>query len=89
MSAALATPPTATQTFTVTIANDAVSDVTVKTVKADPTATQYESQFIGGIKAAIVGKKIDDLNVTRVAGSSLTSQGFDNALTKIKSDAKA
>lgn len=72
-----------------TIASDAVSDVTVKTVKADPTATQYESQFIGGIKAAIVGKKIDDLHVTQVAGSSLTSQGFDNALTKIKSDAKA
>lgn len=72
-----------------TIASDAVKAVTVKTVKADPTATQYESQFIGGISKAIVGKKIDDLHVTQVAGSSLTSQGFDNALTKIKADAKA
>jgi uncharacterized protein with FMN-binding domain len=72
-----------------TIASDAVKAVTVKTVKADPTATQYEAQFEGGISAAIVGKKIDDLNVTQVAGSSLTSQGFDDALTKIKSDAKA
>jgi len=74
---------------TLTIANNAVSDVTVKTVTADPTATQYEAKFIGGIKSAIVGKKIDELAVTRVAGSSLTSQGFDDALAKIKTDAKA
>jgi hypothetical protein len=72
-----------------TIASDAVKAVTVKTIKADPTATQYEAQFEGGISKAIVGKKINDLNVTQVAGSSLTSQGFDNALTKIKADAKA
>jgi hypothetical protein len=72
-----------------TIASNAVKAVTVKTIKADPTATQYEAQFEGGISKAIVGKKINDLNVTQVAGSSLTSQGFDDALTKIKSDAKA
>lgn len=71
-----------------TLKDDAVSAVTVKTVKADPTATQYESQFISGISKAVVGKKVDDLHVTQVAGSSLTSQGFDDALTKIKADAK-
>jgi hypothetical protein len=71
-----------------TIADDAVTAVTVKTVKADPTATQYENQFISGISKAVVGKKVDDLHVTQVAGSSLTSQGFDDALTKIKADAK-
>ena len=74
--------------MSLTIADDAVKAVTVKTVKADPTAQQYEAQFIGGISKAIVGKKIDDLHVTQVAGSSLTSQGFDDALTKIKADAK-
>lgn len=71
------------------IASDAVKAVTVKTVKADPTAAQYEAKFIGGIGDVVVGKKIDDLNVTNVAGSSLTSQGFDDALGKIKTDAKA
>ncbi|WP_084815923.1 hypothetical protein [Frondihabitans sp. Leaf304] len=71
------------------IASDAVKAVTVKTVKADPTATQYQNKFIGGIGDAVVGKKIDDLNVTNVAGSSLTSQGFADALGKIKTDAKA
>lgn len=77
-----------TISVSLTIKDDAVKAVTVKTVKADPTAQQYEAQFIGGISGAIVGKKIDDLHVTQVAGSSLTSQGFDDALTKIKADAK-
>ena len=77
-----------TISVSLTIKDDAVKAVTVKTVKADPTAQQYEAQFIGGISSAIVGKKIDDLHVTQVAGSSLTSQGFDDALTKIKADAK-
>ena len=85
------TSPGGQETISVelTIASNAVKAVTVKTVKADPTAQQYEAQFEGGISAAIVGKKINDLNVTTVAGSSLTSQGFDDALTKIKASAKA
>lgn len=78
-----------TISVTLTIASDAVSKVAVKTVKADPTATQYQSQFIGGISSVVVGKKIDELAVSQVAGSSLTSQGFNSALTKIKADAKA
>jgi uncharacterized protein with FMN-binding domain len=70
-----------------TLKSNVVTAVTVKTVTADPTATQYESQFIGGIAAVVVGKDINSLNVSRVAGSSLTSQGFNDALTKIKADA--
>lgn len=62
--------------------------MTVTTVKADATAASYEKLFIGGIKAEVVGKKINDLKVSRVAGSSLTSQGFNAAVTKIKADAK-
>lgn len=85
------TSPGGQETISVelTIASNAVKAVTVKTVKADPTAQQYEAQFAGGISSAIVGKKINDLNVTTVAGSSLTSQGFDDALAKIKASAKA
>jgi hypothetical protein len=72
-----------------TLKSNVVTAVTVKTVKADPTATGYENMFIAGIGKVVVGKKLDDLNVSRVAGSSLTSQGFNNAVTGIKSAAKA
>ena len=43
-----------------------------------PRATRRE--FVGGIAAEVVGKDIDTLNVSRVAGSSLTSGGFNDAI---------
>jgi hypothetical protein len=71
-----------------TLKSNMVTAVTVKTVKADPTATTYEAMFESGIGAVVVGKNINTLNVSRVAGSSLTSMGFNDALTKIKAAAK-
>ncbi len=44
-------------------------------------------QFIAGISDVVVGKKLDELEVDRVAGSSLTSDGFDQAVVKIKDEA--
>jgi hypothetical protein len=35
-----------------------------------------------------VGKNIDELNVSKVAGSSLTSGGFNQAVEKIKQEAQ-
>jgi uncharacterized protein with FMN-binding domain len=72
-----------------TLKSNVVTAVTVKTLKADPTATQYEGLFEAGIAKVIVGKKLNSLGVSRVAGSSLTSMGFNNALAKIKADAKS
>lgn len=72
-----------------TLKSNVVTALSVKTVKADPTATQYEAMFEGGINKIVVGKNLNSLNVTRVSGSSLTSQGFDDALSKIKADAKS
>jgi hypothetical protein len=72
-----------------TLKSNIVTAVTVKTVKADPTATSYEAMFESGIGAAVVGKNINTLNVSRVSGSSLTSMGFNDALIKIKADAKS
>jgi uncharacterized protein with FMN-binding domain len=74
---------------TVTIAGDVVSDVEVT---GDPQAAEsrrYQGEFIGGIKDEVVGKKVDEISVSKVAGSSLTSGGFMKALDSIKSEAKA
>jgi uncharacterized protein with FMN-binding domain len=71
-----------------TLKGNIVTAVTVKTITADPTAHEYEELFESGIAKVVVGKKIDSLNVSRVAGSSLTSMGFNNALAAIKTDAK-
>lgn len=72
----------------VTLADDTITAVEVT---GDPQAResqQYQSQFIGGISDAVVGKKIDEISVSRVAGSSLTSGGFNQAIEEIKTEAK-
>lgn len=74
---------------TLTIAGDTVTAVEVT---GDPQAAEsrrYQSEFIGGIKDEVVGKKLDEISVSKVAGSSLTSGGFNKAVDAIKTEAKA
>lgn len=61
-------------------------------VVGDPQAAEserYQSEFIGGISDEVVGKSVDEISVSRVAGSSLTSGGFNDALEAIKTEAAA
>ncbi len=74
---------------TLTLSKNIITAMKVVTVKADPTATGYEQLFEGGIASATVGKNINTLNIGVVAGSSLTSMGFNQALAAIKADAKS
>jgi hypothetical protein len=74
---------------TITLESDVVTAVEVT---GDPQAAEsqrYQSQFIGGISDEVVGQLVDDVSVSRVAGSSLTSGGFNKALQTIKSEAAA
>lgn len=74
---------------TLTIAGDTVTAVEVT---GDPQAAEsrrYQSEFIGGIQDEVVGKKLDEISVSKVAGSSLTSGGFNKAVGAIKTEAKA
>jgi uncharacterized protein with FMN-binding domain len=76
-----------TVTVTVTLEDDVVTSVEVT---GDPQANesrQYQSQFIGGVADEVVGVAIDELSVDRVAGSSLTSGGFNAAIEQIMQDA--
>jgi hypothetical protein len=54
----------------------------------DPTASSYQSYFIGGFKPLVIGKKITEVKLTNVSGSSLTSQGFNKALQSIECSAE-
>ncbi|MEU1970028.1 FMN-binding protein [Microbacterium sp. NPDC019599] len=78
-----------TITVTVTLEDDVITSVDVS---GDPQAReseQYQGQFIGGIADVVVGQDIDEISVSRVAGSSLTSGGFNQAIEQIKSEAAA
>ena len=54
-----------------------------------PETEQYQGQFIAGIADEVEGVALDELNVSRVAGSSLTSGGFNEAVASIKEQAAA
>lgn len=83
------TAPSGTETVTVTItlADNAVTAVEVVGDATDPEAKLHQQMFIDGIGAMVVGKNIDELQVDRVGGSSLTSGGFNAAVEAIKADA--
>ena len=72
-----------------TLADGVVTDVTVTGEATDAQAKRYQTEFSDGIAAEAVGVAIDDLDVSRVAGSSLTSGGFNDAVDEIKADALA
>lgn len=78
-----------TITVTLTLAADTVTAVEVTGEPTRRESKQYQSQFIGGIEEAVVGKSLDDIEVDRVAGSSLTSGGFNAAVEEIRTDAAA
>ena len=81
--------PNGTETVGVelTLANGTVSDVKITEHPTNPNTRKFQGEFSGGIKDQVVGKKLDELNVSKVAGSSLTSGGFNQAVEKIKSQA--
>ncbi len=55
----------------------------------DDQALQFQTRFADGIADEVVGKKIDELDVSKVSGSSLTSGGFNAAIEDIISQAQA
>lgn len=71
-----------------TLEDDTVTDVAVVGEATDPTAADFQSRFASGIAAEVVGKDIDEIVVSRVAGSSLTSAGFADALESIRTEAR-
>ena len=82
--------PNGTETVGVelTLAGGTVSDVKITTHPSNPNTRKFQGEFAGGIQAQVVGKKLDELQVSKVAGSSLTSGGFNQAVAKIKSQAQ-
>ncbi|HWM15655.1 MAG TPA: hypothetical protein VNP97_03605 [Microbacterium sp.] len=85
-----ATPETVeTITVTVTLEGDVITDVTVVGDPQKSESEEYQGRFIGGIEDVVVGQNIDEISVSRVAGSSLTSGGFNQAIETIKGEAAA
>ena len=81
--------PNGTETVGVqlTLASGTVSAVEVTPHPSNPNTKKFQGQFAGGIAEQIVGKSLDEIKVSKVAGSSLTSGGFNQAVEDIKTQA--
>ena len=81
--------PSGIETVTVklTIVDDVVTAVSTSSDATDHEAREFQTLFASGISSEVVGKDLEGLSVSRVAGSSLTSNGFNSALDEIRSQA--
>lgn len=72
--------------ITVTLQNDIVIDSTIvysRGAEVDPNPQRFNKAY----KAEIIGKNIDEINLSRVGGASLTSTAFNEGLDLIKEQA--
>jgi uncharacterized protein with FMN-binding domain len=71
-----------------TLSDNIITTTNVTSGADDPTASSYQSYFINGYKSQVIGKKITSIHLSNVSGSSLTSQGFNQALKNIACQAE-
>lgn len=74
---------------TLTIKDGVVTDSVFKHLAERPISLQMQENFAAGYKEYVIGKKLDEVEVGKVSGSSLTPKGFNDAVAKIKVEAKS
>lgn len=74
---------------TLTVKNDVVTSVQVAANAQNGTSLRYQQRFAQSVNSAVVGKKLDQIQLDAVSGASLTTGGFMNALQSIQSQARA
>jgi hypothetical protein len=73
-----------TVTFTVTIKDDKIAEVTATPHNPAPMSAKMIAGFNGGIMDIVRGKKIEDINIPKnIGGSSLTTAAFKGYLNKL------
>ncbi len=73
----------------VTLKDDVIVDAVFEAKATRPASVNMQRVFSENYKPLVIGKKIADLKLDKVSGSSLTPKGFNDAIEKIKTQAKA
>jgi uncharacterized protein with FMN-binding domain len=82
--------PTDSVTTTITVdSNNIITAVKNDYVAGYPKSAQYQDSFDKAIAAEIVGKSLDDAQISTIGGASNTSKAFNQALDSIRSKSKA
>lgn len=71
-----------------TLTNGTVTAAEVVPQAELPASVNFQGQFAENYQEQVIGKNIDELMLTKVAGSSLTPKGFNDAVQQIRSQAQ-
>ncbi|MFZ2621338.1 MAG: hypothetical protein WAX85_00025 [Minisyncoccia bacterium] len=72
-----------------TLKDDVITDATITPLATRGNSVKFQGIFVSNFRPLVIGKKIDEVQLDKVSGSSLTPKGFNDALAKIKTQAKA
>ncbi|MDF0544272.1 hypothetical protein PX699_18125 [Sphingobium sp. H39-3-25] len=72
---------------TVTLRNGIVTAVQVAPQATVPRSLELQRSFAAAVPRIVVGKPIDQIRVGKLAGSSGTPKGFNDAIAKIRQQA--
>jgi uncharacterized protein with FMN-binding domain len=73
---------------TLTVKDGKITNVTTNSQTDDRESEAYISDFESSVSSAVVGKSLANLSANRIGGASLTTEGFNEALQQIQSNAK-
>lgn len=73
----------------ITIVDNVITAADVESRAKRPNSVRYQGIFVSNYKPLVVGKRIDEVELTTVSGSSLSPKGFNEALSEIKKQARS
>lgn len=73
---------------TVTLKDDVITAVSVEPKATNPASVNWQNTFAANYTASVIGKKIEDVQLGKISGSSLTPKGFNDAINKIQAEAE-
>ena len=74
---------------TITLKKDIITSADVVDEADDAMSQHFQDSFISGYKPLVIGKDITTVHLSKVAESSLTPNGFNDALAKIEQQAQS
>jgi uncharacterized protein with FMN-binding domain len=73
----------------ITLKNGVITGTSIENSEYDGESAQYQEGFASEYKTYVIGKKISGLGLSYVSGASDTTQGFNDALSKIRTEAES
>lgn len=72
----------------VSVKEDIITNASVQVTATNPASKNWQTVVSNNIKSLVVGKKLSEVVLDKVSGSSLTPKGWNDAIAKIQAQAR-